>query len=251
MRAVWTFALMTMRSLLRRRTIWGIVLVIVIALLGIGQVPSFDVSGKSRFVIEFGLFGLEAGALLLAIGLASNIYPRDRESRTILPLLAVPLSRVRYLLGRFLGAAIVSGAAMLVGCLGLMLILALNGFGVPASLLPATLLLLVEGWFLLAVVFFFSFWTSPPLNAPLTVMIFILSQMSVREFVGLLPGAPGLMRTLRVLLPHMDVFHIKDPIAHGVDVPLVYFLLAALYGIAYSVFMLSVALAVFRERDLR
>lgn len=251
MRAVWTFALMTMRSLLRRRTIWGIVLVIILALLGIGQVPSFDVSGQSRFIIEFGLFGLEMGALLLAIGLASNIYPRDRENRTIQPLLAVPLSRVRYLLGRFLGAAIVSGAAMLVGCLGLMLVLALNGFAVPAVLLPAALLLLVEGWFLLAVVFFFSFWTSPPLNAPLTVMIFILSQMSVREFVGLLPGASGLMRTLRLLLPHMDVFHIKDPIAHGVDVPLVYFLLAALYGIAYSVFMLSVALAVFRERDLR
>lgn len=251
MRAVWTFALMTMRSLLRRRTIWGILLVLVLALVGIGQVPSFDVSGKSRFIIEFGLFGLEVGALLLAIGLASNIYPRDRERKTVMPLLAVPLSRGRYLLGRFLGAAIVSGAAMLLGCLGLMGILAANGFGVPSSLLPATLLLLVEGWFLLAVVFFFSFWTSPPLNAPLTAMVFILSQMSVREFSGLVPGAEGLMRFVRLLLPHMEVFHIKDPIAHGVAVPLPYFLLAALYGVAYSVFMLSVALAVFRERDLR
>ena len=51
MRAVWTFALMTMRSLLRCRTIWGIVLVIILALLGIGQVPSFDVSGQSRFIV--------------------------------------------------------------------------------------------------------------------------------------------------------------------------------------------------------
>ena len=251
MRAVWTFALMTMRSLLRRRTVWGVVLVMAIALLGIAQVPSFDVAGKGRFIIEFGLFGLEAGALLLAIGLASNIYPRDRENRTILPLLAVPLSRTRYLLGRFLGAAIVAGGALLVGCLGLMVILLINGYAVPESLLPATLLLLVEGWFLLAVVFFFSFWTSPPLNAPLTVVVFILSQMSVREFVGLVPGAAGVMRTLRLLLPHMDVFHIKDPIAHGVAVPLPYFLLAALYGVAYSVFMLSVALVVFQERDLR
>ena len=49
----------------------------------------------------------------------------------------------------------------------------------------------------------------------------------------------------------MDVFHIKDPIAHGVNIPFVYFLLAALYGLAYMAFMLSLALAVFRTRDLK
>ena len=106
-------------------------------------------------------------------------------------------------------------------------------------------------WFLLAVVFFFSFWTSPPLNAPLTVLLFIVSQMSVAGFINLFPQAPGLMRTLRLILPHMDVFHIKDPIAHGIDIPGMYFFLAMLYGLAYMAFMLSLALVVFRNRDLK
>ena len=251
MKPVFTFALMTLRNLLRRRTIWGISIVILIALFGIGQIPSYGVSNEGRFIIDFGLFGLEIGALLLAIGLASNIYPRDREKKTVMPIIAVPLSRGQYLMGRFLGAAIVETAAMLTGCIGLMIILVMNGHNVPVDMLPATGLLLVEGWFLLAVVFFFSFWTSPPLNAPLTVLLFIVSQFSVSGFVKLFPQAPGLMRTLRLILPHMDVFHIKDPIAHGIDIPGLYFLLATLYGLAYMAFMLSLALAIFRYRDLK
>lgn len=251
MKPVMIFARMTLRSLLRRRTIWGISIVILIALVGIGQVPGFGVSNQGRFMLDFGLFGLEIGALLLALGLASNIYPRDRERKTVMPLIAVPLSRGQYLLGRFTGAALVQAAAMLTGCVGLMLILLINGHRVPPDLFPATGLLVVEGWFLLAVVFFFSFWTSPPLNAPLTVLLFIVSQMSVTGFVGLMPTAPGVMRTLRLLLPHMDVFHIKDPIAHGIGIPGLYFLLAILYGLSYMAFMLAVALAVFRGRDLK
>ncbi len=251
MKPVITFALMTLRNLLRRRTIWGISIVILIALFGIGQIPSYGVSNEGRFILDFGLFGLEIGALLLAIGLASNIYPRDREKKTLMPVIAVPLSRGQYLMGRFIGAAIVEAAAMLVGCVGLMIILVMNGHNVPVDMLPATGLLLVEGWFLLAVVFFFSFWTSPPLNAPLTVLLFIVSQMSVAGFINLFPQAPGLMRTLRLILPHMDVFHIKDPIAHGIDIPGMYFFLAMLYGLAYMAFMLSLALLVFRNRDLK
>jgi len=251
MKPVMTFALMTLRSLLRRRTIWGISIVILLALFGIGQIPGYGVSNEGRFILDFGLFGLEISALLLAIGLASNIYPRDRERRTVMPIIAVPLSRGQYLMGRFVGAAIVEAAAMLVGCIGLMVILLTSGHAVPSDMFPATGLLLVEGWFLLAVVFFFSFWTSPPLNAPLTVLLFIVSQMSVSGFINLFPHAPGIMRILRLLLPHMDVFHIKDPIAHGMDVPGLYFFLAMIYGLAYMAFMLSVALAVFRSRDLK
>jgi len=251
MSCVMAFALMTMKSLLRRRTIYGIALVIILALIAIGQIPSFDVSNQGRFILDFGLFGLEIGALVLAIGIAANLYPRDRERRTAMPLLAVPLSRTKYLLGRFTGAALVQSAALVTGSVGLMIVLLLNGLSIPPDLLPATLLLLVEGWFLLAIVFFFSFWTSPPLNAPLTIIIFVVSQMSVRDFVALMPGVPGVMRFLRMLLPHMDVFHIKDPVVHSVDIPAVYFVLAILYGLAYTAFMLSVALAVFRTRDLK
>jgi ABC-type transport system involved in multi-copper enzyme maturation permease subunit len=242
---------MTLVGLSRRRTFWGIGMLTVLSLLGLAAIPTYDLRSEGRFVVDMGLFGIEVGSLALAVGLAAGLFPRDRESRTVMPLLAVPLSRSQYLLGRFLGAALLQTACLIVWCVALALILAVNGFRVPEDLLPATMLLVVEGWFLMATVFFFSFWTSPPLNAPLTVLLFIVCQMGPDQFAGLVPGAEGLMRAVRLLLPRMDVFHLKDPVAHGVDVPLPFFGLAALYGISYTAFMLSVALAVFRRRDLK
>ncbi|HRY60987.1 MAG TPA: ABC transporter permease [Candidatus Fermentibacter sp.] len=251
MSTIRAFALMTLKGLTRRRTFWGIALVTLIALAGIGSIPSYDVTGEGRFMIDMGLFGIEIGSLLLAIGLASNMFPRDRESRSVMPLLAVPLSRTQYVLGRFAGAALVQTAAIMVWCACLGLILAVNGYYVPEAMLPASILLVAEGWFLLAVVLFFSFWTSPPLNAPLTLLLFIVCQMTPAQFSGLLPGAERVMEALRMLLPRMDVFHIKDPVAHRIPVPTAYFLLASVYGLAYTSFMLSLAIAVFRRRDLK
>lgn len=139
----------------------------------------------------------------------------------------------------------------MVWCVSLAVLLAAKGYHVPEALLPATLLLVAEGWFLLAVVFFFSFWTSPPLNAPLTLLLFIICQMSRAQLSNLIPGAPWLGDALRLLLPRMEVFHIKDPVAHGIPVPTSYFLLASAYGFAYTAFMLSLAIAVFRRKDLK
>ncbi len=251
MKGALVFSLMTLRMLFRRRTPWGILIGVLLALAAIAQVPGFSVENQGRFVLDFGLFGIEVGALVLALGLAANLFPRDREQRTVMPLLAVPLSRWQYLLGRFFGAALVQASALAASCLGLVVILLLRGIPVPGDLFPATLLIITEGWFLLATVFFFSFFTSPPLNWPLTTVLFITSQMSVRDFAALVPGNPGLMRGIRLLLPHADVFHIKDPLAHGFDVPPLFFLLAVFYGLCYTAFMLSLALAVFRGRDLK
>lgn len=251
MKGALVFSVMTLRMLFRRRTPWGILIGVLLALAAIAQVPGFSVENQGRFVLDFGLFGIEVGALVLALGLAANLFPRDREQRTVMPLLAVPLSRWQYLLGRFFGAALVQASALAASCLGLVVILLLRGIPVPGDIFPATLLIITEGWFLLATVFFFSFFTSPPLNWPLTTVLFITSQMSVRDFAALVPGNPGLMRGIRLLLPHADVFHIKDPLAHGFDVPPLFFLLAVFYGLCYTAFMLSLALAVFRGRDLK
>lgn len=166
MKGALVFSLMTLRMLFRRRTPWGILIGVLLALAAIAQVPGFSVENQGRFVLDFGLFGIEVGALVLALGLAANLFPRDREQRTVMPLLAVPLSRWQYLLGRFFGAALVQASALAASCLGLVVILLLRGIPVPGDLFPATLLIITEGWFLLATVFFFSFFTSPPLNWP-------------------------------------------------------------------------------------
>jgi Cu-processing system permease protein len=251
MRAALHFASMTVTMLTRRRTVWGVCLLTMLALLAIGSIPSYGTGASSRFILDLGLSSMEIGSLLLAIAMGSGIYTRDRDSRTILPLLAAPLSRDEYLAGRFLGAALVQVAFGILWCAGLAVVLLARGQPVPGGLVFAGLLTCAEGCFLLSVVMLFSLWTSPPLNAPLTVLLFIMASMGARSFSSLVPWASREMGVMRILVPHLTVFHVDDPVVHGFSISPGYAALGILYGISYTLFVLSLASAVLSSRDMR
>jgi ABC-type transport system involved in multi-copper enzyme maturation permease subunit len=251
MKAALSFAGMTVLSLARRRTIWGICCLTILALAGIGMVPSYGTGASARFILDLGLSTMEIGGLLLSIAIGSGIYTRDRESRTILPLLAAPLSRDEYLLGRYLGAAAIQTASTAVWCAGLGAVLLSRGQAVPGGLALAGIPLCAEGCFLLAIVILYSLWASPPLNAPLTILTFVVASAGEGSFSTLLPWAAPEMRYVRMLMPDLSLFHISDPVVHGFAVSPGYALLGCFYGFCYGVFVLSVASAVLRARDMK
>jgi len=251
MRRILAFSGMTVRMLARRRTIWGVCALTALALLGIGLIPSYGVASSGWFVLDLGMSAMELGGLVLAIGLGAGIFPRDRETRILLPLLAVPLSRGGYIAGRFLGGAFVQIAMTLLWAVALMIVMLARGLPVPGGFLVSCALLGIEGCFLLSVVVALGFRVSPPLNAPLTFLGFIICSLGRQDFISLLPGAPGAMGLLWTALPHMAVFHVKDAIMHGFRVPPGFVLLAVLYGVSYTLLTLSLAYASFSRRDLR
>lgn len=251
MRAAAHFAAMTVATLSRRRVIWGISCLTLLVLIAIGSIPSYGTGASARFILDLGLSSMEIGGLMLAIALGSGIYTRDRDGRTIMPLLAVPISRGEYLLGRYSGAALVQVFFTVVWCGGLALVLAARGQATPPGLALAGLLLCAEGCFLLSVAMLFSLWVSPPLNAPMTILLFIVASMSAEGFAALLPWASREMGFLRLLVPHLSVFHIKDPVVHGFSVSPLYALLGLLYGFSYSAFVLSLASAAISRRDMK
>jgi ABC-2 type transport system permease protein len=251
MSAVRPFAVMTVMSLARRRTLWGIGILTVLGLACLGAVPAYGTGASPRFVLDIGISLMEIAALVMAIAIGSGMVTRDRDSRTMMPLLAAPLSRDEYLAGRFLGAAFVQSVFTMLWFAGLAAVLAIRGDPVPGGLAPAGMLLCAEGWLILSIVVLFSLWASPPLNAPLTLLVFILSSTSPAGFASLVPWAGSTALLLRTLIPRLAVFQLRDPLVHGLHVTPVYALIGLVYGISYSLLVLALASAVFRRRDLK
>src|SRR5215469_4864101 len=67
-----------------------------------------------RFVKEICLLLIWLSALAISVTTAARQIPAERESRTIFPLLAKPISRWQVLAGKFLGCWAASGIALLV-----------------------------------------------------------------------------------------------------------------------------------------
>ena len=66
-----------------------------------------------RYLKEMCLLLVWISSLVIAITTTARQIPAERENRTLLPLLAKPLSRIQLLLGKFIGCWIACGLTLL------------------------------------------------------------------------------------------------------------------------------------------
>jgi len=122
MRSIWLIAKSVLIEAVRRKEIYVIVLVVVSAILVTGTVRFFGYEGMSKFYREVSLKIMNLATMVTVVVLSARQLPREFDTRTIYPLLAKPVGRVSFLLGKFLGV-------MLAGwfCYALFVILFLVG----------------------------------------------------------------------------------------------------------------------------
>jgi Cu-processing system permease protein len=121
MRAMMIIASNTFREIIRDRILYGIV---VFALLLIGlslALGGLSFSEEARISANFGFTGIQLSTAVLAIFIGSTLVSRELEKQTILTLLARPITRTQFLLGKLLGLIFVIMTVMA----GLALVLAL------------------------------------------------------------------------------------------------------------------------------
>jgi ABC-type transport system involved in multi-copper enzyme maturation permease subunit len=88
---------------LREKVLYGLVV------FGIGMVllsivlSNITLGHRIRVVTDLSMTGLLASGMLLAVILGANAIARDIDRRVALPILAKPVSRTEYVLGRFVG----------------------------------------------------------------------------------------------------------------------------------------------------
>lgn len=116
---------------LRRREVS--VVLLFMGLFVIGAVTARMVGSESdaaaAFILNLGISLAWFLSILLAILLAARQFPDELESRQLYPLLAKPLSRAKYVFGKWLATALAAGATALV----------LNAIALAASPWPASL----------------------------------------------------------------------------------------------------------------
>ena len=102
----------------RRKEIYAIVLISLMLIAATMTVNFFKLEGLAKFYRETGLQIMSIATALSVIVLAARQLPREFESRTIYPLLAKPVSRFQFLMGKILGvllaAAFCSPSAVIV-----------------------------------------------------------------------------------------------------------------------------------------
>ncbi len=248
-------ALMAFTEAVRDRILYSL-LAFALAMIGSSTIlVRLSVGGEEKIVKDLGLSAISLMGVLIAVFIGVGLVSREIDRRTIYPVLARPVHRAEFILGKFCGLGLtllVNVAVMAAGLLGIARVL--EGRWSP-ELLPAVLLLFVELLLLTAAAILFSTFTTPTLSAIFTLSLFVIGRLSgdLRAFAQQFGGRAtrALVTALTYALPDLARLNIGEASVHGLPLGHGYVPLALLYGTAYLVLFLAAAIVLFQRRDLK
>src|SRR5580658_3159280 len=113
MKNIFAVAGVVIKELYRRKDFYVLFIVTVLICLVMAMVNIFDDDKIIRYLKEICLLLVWISSMVIAITTTARQIPAERENRTLLPLLAKPLTRTQLVLGKFLGCWVACGLTLL------------------------------------------------------------------------------------------------------------------------------------------
>jgi ABC-type transport system involved in multi-copper enzyme maturation permease subunit len=258
MRNVWVVATNTFREAVRDRVLYNLV---VFALLMMGAaiiVGQISIGIEQSVIVSLGLTAISVIGIFIAVLIGVGLVSKEIDKRTLYALLAKPVQRWQFLLGKYGGLAMtltVNTAAMAVGLYVAMWTVKHPLDASAWYVLVAVYLILLKLVLIVALAMLFSCFTTPFLAILFTVGIYIAGvfagNLRALEGVGLTPSTMKFMRGFSYLLPNFDNFDVMGLVAHGRGVPASLIWQDTLYAFVYAAIVLAAAAMVFSRRNLK
>ncbi|AFZ04418.1 ABC transporter permease [Calothrix sp. PCC 6303] len=218
--------------------------------------PELAASSEDKMLLDFGLAAMSVLGTMIAIFVGTGLINKEIEKRTILVLIAKPVSRSEFIAGKFFGLSAVL-ALLTVTMTGLYLIclqVAQVNYSLP-SILIAVVFLLLQLCLITAVAITFGVFTSSLLASALTFGVYLMGNAT--QDLLKLSGINGnssikyLTQALYLILPDLSRLDLKNSAVYGLQaLPNQTTLLTnAGYGLFYSCMMLAIAILIFSRRE--
>ena len=241
----------------RRKEIYAIVLISLALVAGLRLVSFFHMEGLGKFYREVSLKIINAATALTVIFLAARQLPREFKNRTLYPLMAKPIRRDSFLLGKFLGVMLAAAF-----CYGLfMVVFLIASLTIKSSLNTELFLQFVYLQFwnyavLGSMAFLLSLLLDIDAAVTVCALIYVLSQvlMTLMSYIYDYINAwqQTLLLGLHFVVPQLSLFDLSAKLVHGIWPPIASWAVLALtaYGAVYTLLYLSASYLFFRRRSL-
>ena len=258
MRRAGVVALNTFREAVRDRVLYSLVffaLLMMAAAVAVGQI---SIGIEQTVIVSLGLSAISVIGVLISVFIGVALVSKEMDKRTLYALLAKPVRRWEFLLGKFGGLVLtlaVNTAAMALGLLLVMLYVKHSLERSDAVVLVAVYFILLKLALIVALALLFSCFTTPLLAILFTVGLYIVG-LYVQELRDLpvevmSPAMAAFTKWLSRLLPNFENFNVMAMAAHGRAVPGALILQNTLYAVVYCTIVLTAAAVVFSRRNLK
>lgn len=258
MNNVFALASVVIKELYRRKDFYVLFVITALISIVLGSVRFFHDDRIVRFLKDGCLLLIWVSSLVIAITTAARQIPAERESRTIFPLLAKPVSRGELIVGKFMGCWLACGLALVVFYFFFGIISASHEHAWSPGIFFQALWL---HWICLGIVVGLALLGSVVLAAPSSTdtiaFIVVLGIMFCGGHLNRVAVRAGGVREIFLYIiyyciPHLEWYsNMRDFVVH--DWPSIAWKAVAgatVYGLLYCVFLLGAAWLIFRKKSL-
>jgi len=258
MSRVLTVARNTFREAVRDRVLYNLVffaLLMMAAAVIVGQI-SMDI--ETVVMISLGLSAISLIGLLIAVFTGVGLVSKEIDKRTLHAVLARPLQRWEFLLGKFTGLVMtlaVNTAAMAAGLFLALLVVKHSLVRGDSVVLVAVFFILLKLMLVVALAMLFSCFTSPLLAILFTGGIYVaglfVSELRSLQVTNLTPQMQKFFAVISYILPNFGNYDVMGAAAHGRGIAGRLVIYNTLYTLLYCALVLAAASVIFSRKDLK
>jgi ABC-type transport system involved in multi-copper enzyme maturation permease subunit len=268
MRAISWIAVNVFKESVRDRVPYNLAIFAVLMIASSFLIGQLTAGQDVKIIKDLGLAAIAVFGLFIAIFIGIGLVSKEVERRSIYSLLAKPISRTQFIIGKYAGLVLTLAVNVGVMTAALYVVLgyltymqppaaraAWDAPGVDPRLLKAIGLIFVELMMVTAIALFFSTFSTPLLAAALTFGLYIVGHFNtdLKNFDTIVDSRPAvwLARGVYHTVPDFSAFDIKTEVVHGLPVAAGYIGTTMGYGFAYIAALLVISVLVFARRDFK
>lgn len=250
---IWVVASNTFREVIRDRVLYGLLIFAVMLVFLSLLLGGLSFAEQAKIITDLGLVAVQLGCGMLAVFVGSSLVFREIERQTILTLLSKPVSRTQFLLGKFLGLALVLVLVDLLISLFLVVVFSMYGQVHWVQFLISEVGVFLESLLLLSVSIFFGVFCRPTLTAIFTFSVWLIGH-AVNDLYFFSQKSQSVLikwtgTAIARVFPNLNYFDFKEAVVYG-DVIAAGDIQRALgIWLAWFIILLLASTFIFERRD--
>jgi ABC-type transport system involved in multi-copper enzyme maturation permease subunit len=246
-------ALNTFRESIRDKVLVTLIVFAVLVMGSARVIQPLALGEEVKVIKDLGLSAITLFCVLISILVGGRIVYKEVEKRTIYIMLAKPVRRWEFILGKYLGLMAVLAVSLVVMTAAFYAIMLVMGIGVQLYLLLAVLMTFFQLAILTAVAVLFSTFSTPITGAVFTFAVYFVGHLT-RDLKLLAAMSPSVVvkvvsQFLYYVLPNLSNFNIRGEVVYGAPLDPYALLLSGLYALVYTATLLLISTAIFNRKE--
>ncbi len=248
LRTTTAIARVTFTELLRDRVLYGALVICGLLLVLGALVSGLSFVRPERILLDYGILALAVSSAFLGVLGGAVVLAREFDRRTVFIALARPISRLEFLVGKYLGLAsvlLLNSLFVSVGFLVMLWMLSSDWTLMGPTLFQALALVSVQGLVLAAFSLFFSSFSTPSLSIIMALGLYLVGVNVSQVRLLLASQEAGALRSvleaLVSVLPNFEHFNLGFKVSYGLQVPASFVATSLLYAAVWTTLLLGVS----------